>query len=75
MSDFSQEGNRWTAIYVKDGDCWKRAPYDLVRFNVDVDPDAKPVIVPNVGGDQGKRYERIWRVQEMPYSEKVDFGG
>ena len=69
MSDFDQEGNRWTAIYLKHGDGWERVPYDLVRFNVDDDPEAKPSIVPiGRGGDSGKIYERIWKVSELPFS-------
>ncbi len=76
MSDFKQDGNRWTAIYLKKGDLWERVPYDLVRFNVDVDPSAPVQIVPlGQGGDAGKLYERVWRVHELPFGEKVNFGG
>lgn len=76
MSDYKQEGNRWTAIYVRSGDGHVRLPYDLVRFNVDTDPDSKPFAVPlGEGGDSGKIYERIWKVDEVPYQGKLSFGG
>ena len=80
MSDYLNAGNRWTAIYVKKvqagGEClWERAPFDLVRFNVDTNPASPAFIVP-LGGmtsesgvkqDIQKQYEKIWMVDEMPW--------
>jgi len=86
MANYAQTGNRYTAIFVieKDnsgGKLYKRAPFDLVRFNVDSNPDAEPEIVPlgvqeSPPGtaatppkpDTDKIYEKIWVVETMPYS-------
>lgn len=79
MSDYKQDGNRWTMILIRkklpDGKfATERATFDLVRFNVDTDPDVKPVIVPlGTGGDRGKLFERVWTVDEAPF--KVQFFG
>lgn len=77
MSDYSKSGNRYIAIYVKSGDgTLTRAPYDVVRFNVDTDPAAQREIVPNVGhDDHGKVFERVWIVESLPWAEKVGFHG
>ena len=74
MANYENNGNRWTAIYIKKGDGWEKAPYEIVRFNVDADPDARPFIVPSDESD-GKIYERIWKVDETPYKGKVGFNG
>lgn len=77
MSDYSQPGNRYTAIYVKNEDgSLTRAPYDVVRFNVDMCPTAPREIVPNTGhGDHGKVFEKVWIVESLPWAKKVGFNG
>lgn len=76
MSNYNQEGNRWTMILVRkhtpSGDVYERCTFDLVRFNVDVDPEAPTSIMPVVD-DRGKLFERIWKVDEVPF--KVQFFG
>lgn len=80
MADYSQDGNRWTAIYLVEGDepprTYKKLPYELVRFNVDQDPEAPTVIVPSGMGSPGaeKIYEKIWIVDHIPWEGKVSFG-
>ena len=74
MADYAQGGNRWTMILIREGDLLKRATFDLVRFNVDVNPEAEPVIVPFGGSDKGKLFERIWTVDQQPYKKQF-FGG
>lgn len=77
MSDYAQDGNRWTMVLIRKqtpiGDVYERATFDLCRFNVDVSPDAAPVILP-VSSDQGKLFERIWKVDEVPFKGQF-FGG
>lgn len=75
MSDYSQEGNRWIAIFLKRPDgTLVRLPYDLARFNVDTNPDAKPTLVPGLN-DDGKIFERIWITDSIPYRKKASFDG
>jgi hypothetical protein len=52
---------------------YERATFDIVRFNVDTDPFALPQIVP-VASDAGKRFEKIWTLNEVPYKGQF-FGG
>lgn len=92
MSEFKQSGNRYTMILVRhpqpDGTAlFERVPFDLVRFNVDTDPDAEQLIMP-VGDvqisptgaqpDGPKLYERIWIVDTVPFrpgaNGKIYFG-
>jgi hypothetical protein len=85
MANYAQSGNRWTAIYVlrplrgQDKTEYMKLPYELCRFNVDENPDARPVIVPN--GEESsqptadnKIYEKIWFVDQTPFAAKVSFG-
>jgi hypothetical protein len=89
MADYKQEGNRYTAIFVIESDrggkkTYRRNPFDLVRFNVDTDPDAPQEIVPvgpqsGVGlNDSDKIYENVWVVETAPWHPgrggKQDFG-
>ncbi len=94
MADYKQSGNRWTAIFLVDdqhgkGDkLYRRLPFEICRFNVDTNPNAREVIVPigedvlNADGtkaDFSKIYERIWLVSGAePYNPggtgKVYFG-
>jgi hypothetical protein len=73
--NYDQEGNRYTAIYLREAaDRFKRLPFDVVRFNVDIEPNAPRSIVPS-GNDHGKVFEKVWIVNEMPWSQKVSFEG
>ncbi len=73
--DYHQSGNRYTAIFVKAADgTLKRAPFDIVRFNVDSDPGARRYLVP-VGMDAGKVFEKVWVTDKMPWKKKVSFDG
>lgn len=80
MANYEQTGNRWTMILIKKqlpggATVTERATFDLVRFNVDTDPDAKQEIVPvGQGGDNGKLFERIWTVDDAPFKKQF-FGG
>lgn len=77
MADYAQDGNRWTMVLIRkqtpNGEAYERATFDLVRFNVDVDPTSAPAIVP-VGPDNGKLFERVWKVDEVPFKGQF-FGG
>jgi hypothetical protein len=77
MSDYEQSGNRYTAIFLRREDgTHERMEYDLVRFNVDVNRDAPLEIVPcGIDGDNGKLFERIWVVNDVPWAKKVSFKG
>ena len=87
MSNYSQSGNRYTAIYVRKPqrggreDLYERVPFDLVRFNVDDNPDAPEEIIPIGSGDSvnpsgvkdsAKIYERIWIVDAVPWRPGAD---
>lgn len=76
MSDYSQSGNRYTAIFIRDekAGTFMRAPFDLVRFNVDEHPDAERAIVPRKD-DDGLIFEKIWVVDQLPWGKKVSFHG
>lgn len=91
MADYKQGGNRYTAIFVIESErggkkTYRRNPFDLVRFNVDSDPDAPQEIVPvgslagNAAGitESDKLYENVWIVETAPWSPgaggKQDFG-
>jgi hypothetical protein len=74
MSNYEQQYNRYTAIFLKAADgTFSRLPFDIVRFNIDVDRQPKRELVPR-GSDDGKIFERIWVVKEVPWSKKVSFG-
>lgn len=88
MADYQSNGNRWTAIYVlevahgRNSPTYRKLPFELVRFNVDTNPDAPEEIVPcgedvlNPNGDKSteKIYEKIWIVDGYPWHNKVWFG-
>jgi hypothetical protein len=88
MADYKQEGNRWTAVFLVErekGDrlTYRRLPFELVRFNADVNPSAPQEIVPNGedvfngSGDKqvsDKIYEKIWIVDAIPFGAKTSFG-
>ena len=77
MSNYEQSGNRYTAIFVQSPDgTLTRAPFDIVRFNVDTDPAAKREIVPNNNqDDHTKVFEKVWIVDTLPWAAKVGFNG
>lgn len=88
MANYEQSGNRWTAVYLVitergGANTYRKLPFEIVRFNVDVDPDAPEEIIPsgqdafNPAGDKqnsDKIYERIWIVDNLPYAAKTSFG-
>lgn len=80
MANYEQSGNRWTMVLIRkklpDGSqTTERATFDLVRFNIDTDPEGQQFICPvGVGGDVGKLFERIWTVDEAPFKGQF-FGG
>lgn len=83
MANYRMQDARWTMILVRrpqhgGDDLWEVAPFELVRFNVDSDPDAPQQVVPigqsntavTVGGtkqDSPKIYEKIWFVDTVPW--------
>lgn len=76
MANYEQSGNRWTMVLIRKplangSTVIERAAFDLVRFNVDTDPDAKQYISPvGDGGDSGKLFERVWTLDEAPFKER-----
>lgn len=82
MSNYENKGNRYTAIFVRQpqkggGVLFERAAFELVRFNVDENPDAVEEVMPigeiagNASGtkpDGPKIYEKIWVVDTAPFS-------
>lgn len=94
MADYRLADARFTAIFVRAGhdpgdkELWIRVPFELVRFNVDVNPSVEPVIVPigetyfsttGVKPDSPKIYEKVWFVDQVPFAAsrggKHMFGG
>lgn len=81
MANYDMSGNRYTMILVKVGvdgggnKTYRRLAYDLVRFNVDENPNARPDIVPVGTTDDNKIFERIWKVDEIPFAKKTSFEG
>ena len=80
MANYEMEGHRFTLVLVKAGEengkkLYKRAQFDLVRFNVDENPDAESEIVPVGWSDKGKLFEKVWKVDEMPFAGKMSFEG
>jgi hypothetical protein len=72
--NYEQAQNRYTAIFLKAANgTFTRLPFDIVRFNVDIDRNAKREIVPR-GSDDGKIFERIWVVRSIPWQKKTSFG-
>ena len=83
MGDYKLKDARFTMIVVRlpkrngeKGRLYKVLPFELVRFNVDENPDAPQVIVPVGEGrpQKDKIYERIWMTDTVPYKDKVSFG-
>ena len=88
MANYENKGNRYTAIFVKQRvkggvEQYVRAPFEMVRFNVDDNPDAVQEIVPlgelrqtpdGSKPDGSKVYEKIWIVDQVPFSAKTSFG-
>ncbi len=88
MSNYSQVGNRYTAIYLvvrERGDklTYRKLPFEIVRFNVDEHPSAAEELIPcgvdelNASGIKqasDKIYEKIWIVDSVPFSGKTSFG-
>lgn len=92
MANYANDGNRYTKILVRRPqhgaeDLFVEAPYELIRFNVDVDPSARAYVVP-VGFDAVNQigtknespriYEKVWITDTLPWSPgqggKVWFG-
>jgi hypothetical protein len=93
MADYLNTGNRWTAVYLvqrERGDIltYRKLPWEIVRFNVDVNPSAPEEIVPTgedsslgygtgataVKDPESKIYEKIWIVDHLPFNDKTSFG-
>lgn len=90
MGNYRTQDARFTAIFVRmpqkggERELYVRVPFELVRFNVDVNPDATTNIIPvgqnvvNQTGDKPdspKLYEKIWIVDSYPWRDKHWFGG
>jgi len=75
VGNYRQEDARYTMILVRDGENFRRHGFDLVRFNVDDDADAKENIVPVGATDHGKIFERIWKVDSAPFGKKQRWEG
>jgi hypothetical protein len=88
MADYKMENARWTAVYQRlpqagGKDCYLQLPFELVRYNVDTNPSATPVIVPiateisshtSSAANTRKIYEQVWIVDSPPWSDKHNFG-
>jgi hypothetical protein len=68
-------GHRFTMVLVKTEGGYRRAEFDLVRFNVDENPDAEQDIVPVGVTDRGKIFEHVMKTDSMPFSKKTSFEG
>jgi hypothetical protein len=80
VANYEMSGHRFTMVLVKHegtagGSLYRRAEFDLVRFNVDVDPDAPQEIVPVGATDKDKIFEHIWKTENMPFAKKTSFEG
>lgn len=94
MGDYRLQDARFTMIIERrpqagGKDLYVRLPFELVRYNVDTDPDVTPVIVPVAASSQSvppsgtkpdeKIYENIWFVDAAPWRPgadgRVHFGG
>ncbi len=53
MANYANDGNRWRMVFTRqpihgqEKDNYVKAPFELVRFNVDTNPSAEAVIVPD----------------------------
>jgi len=92
MADYRIQDARFTAIFVRretagGNEVFERVPFELVRFNVDVKPDAQAYIMPigernindsGIKPDSQKIYEKIWITDTVPWRPgaggKVWFG-
>lgn len=86
MADYRIQDARFTAIFVRKPqaggtDLYERVPFELVRFNVDVDPDAPAFIMPigerivqgsGIKPDSPKIYEKIWITDTVPWRPGAD---
>lgn len=81
MANYEMSGHRFTMVLVKCGEgedghpLYKRAEFDLVRFNVDENPHTTHDIVPVGVTDREKIFEKIWKVSETPFAKKTSFEG
>ena len=47
----------------------RRLPFDLVRYNVDQNPDApKEIVLSVTHPDTKKVFEKVWIVDEVPFA-------
>lgn len=83
MTDYRIQDMRFTMIIVRTAlaggrEEFERLPFDLVRYDVDVNPSAPQFIIGagndfvakvDGGGSESakKRYERIWIVDQAPF--------
>ena len=91
MANYRMRDARYTAIFVRETPISRpkqrfvKVPFELVRFNVDVNPEAEQVIVPDAQRFSSpkdvvdeKIYENIWFVDRTPFhvgsGGKHDFG-
>lgn len=85
MSNYATDGNRYTLVVLREYQhgqqepFYRILPYELVRFNVDTNPSAEAVIVPNAPASSvkaslgtGKLYEKILFVDQEPYKFSRD---
>jgi len=75
LSNYEMSGHRFTMVLVKCEGGYRRAEFDLVRFNVDENPEAEKDIVPVGLSDRGKIFERVMKTDSMPFANKTSFEG
>jgi hypothetical protein len=91
MANYRMRDARFTVIYVRETPegvepkRFTKVPYELVRYNVDANPTATPVVVPDSERISTKKsktdekvYENVWIVDVVPFhvgrGGKHDFG-
>jgi len=75
LSNYEMSGHRFTMVLVKCEGGYRRAEFDLVRFNVDENSEAEKDIVPVGLSDRGKIFERVMKTDSMPFANKTSFEG
>ena len=75
MANYEMKGHRFTMVLVKCDGGYRRAEFDLVRFNVDENPDAQQDIVPVGMTDRDKVFEHVMKTDSMPFAKKTSFEG
>ena len=70
MANYENAGNRWRMVFTRqpikgqEACNYVKAPFEIVRFNADVNPGVDPVIVPDAQVNNRSAYARDRRIYE-----------